>query len=64
VVAIFFALNGMVAWPQALVMMAGVPLGALLGSHIARVLPSDAARWLLVTIGASLTIAFAWRYWF
>jgi uncharacterized membrane protein YfcA len=64
VVAVFFALNGVVAWPQALVMMAGVPIGALLGSHIARVLPSDAARWLLVTIGAALTVAFAWRYWF
>jgi uncharacterized membrane protein YfcA len=64
VVALFFAANDVVAWPQALVMMAGVPLGALLGSHIARVLPNDAARWLLVTIGALLTIAFAWRYWF
>jgi uncharacterized membrane protein YfcA len=63
-VAIFFAINGMVAWPQALTMMAGVPLGALLGSHIARVLPNEAARWLLVSIGAALTVAFAWRYWF
>jgi len=64
VVATFFAVNGMVAWPQALTMMAGVPLGAFIGSRIARVLPNDAARWLLVTIGAALTIAFAWRYWF
>jgi uncharacterized membrane protein YfcA len=63
-VTIFFAINGMVAWPQALTMMAGVPLGALLGSHIARVLPNEAARWLLVSIGAALTVAFAWRYWF
>ena len=63
-VALFFAINGMVAWPQALVMMTGVPLGALLGSRIARVLPNDAARWLLVAIGAALTVAFAWRYWF
>jgi uncharacterized membrane protein YfcA len=64
VVAIFFAVNGVVAWPQALVMMAGVPLGALLGSHIARVLPNEVARWLLVMVGAALTVAFAWRYWF
>ena len=63
VVAVFFAANGVVAWPQALVMMAGVPVGALIGSHIARVLPNDAARWLLVMIGAALTVAFAWRYW-
>lgn len=63
-VALFFTVNGMVAWPQALVMMAGVPLGALLGSRIARVIPNDVARWLLVAIGALLTLAFAWRYWF
>jgi uncharacterized protein len=63
VVASFFAINRSVAWPQALVMMAGVPLGALIGSRIARVLPNDAARWLLITIGATLTVAFAWRYW-
>ena len=63
VVAVFFAINGVVAWPQALVMMAGVPAGALLGSRIARVLPNEAARWLLVAIGAALTVAFAWRYW-
>jgi uncharacterized protein len=63
VVAAYFALNGMVAWPQALTMMAGVPLGALLGSRIARVLPNEIARRLLVAMGALLTIAFAWRYW-
>jgi uncharacterized membrane protein YfcA len=62
-VALFFAVNGMVAWPQTLVMMIGVPLGAFLGSHIARVLPNEVARWLLVVIGAALTIAFVWRYW-
>jgi len=64
VVAVFFIVNGMVAWPQTLTMMAGVPLGALLGTRIARVLPNEAARWLLVAIGATLTCAFAWRYWF
>lgn len=64
VVATFFAINGVVAWPQALVMMIGVPLGAWLGSRIARVMPNEAARWLLVMLGAALTVAFAWRYWF
>ena len=60
-VAVLFALNGVVAWPQALVMMAGVPLGASLGSRIAQV--NEAARWIVVALGALLTIAFAWRYW-
>ena len=64
VVAVFFAINGVVAWPQALTMMLGVPLGAFIGSRIARVISNEAARWLLVGIGAILTVAFAWRYWF
>jgi uncharacterized membrane protein YfcA len=63
VVAAFFVVQAIVAWPQALVMMAGVPLGALLGSRIARVLPNEVARWLVVGVGAVLTVAFAWRYW-
>jgi uncharacterized membrane protein YfcA len=63
VVSAFFAIQGIVAWPQALVMMAGVPLGAALGSRIARVLPNEVARWLVVGVGALLTVAFAWRYW-
>jgi uncharacterized membrane protein YfcA len=64
VVALFFIVNGMVVWPQTLTMMIGVPLGALVGIRIARVLPNEGARWLLVAIGATLTAAFAWRYWF
>ena len=63
VVAMLFMLNGMVAWPQALTMMLGVPLGAFIGSRIARVISNETARWLLVGIGAILTVAFAWRYW-
>ncbi len=63
VVSAFFAVQAIVAWPQALVMMAGVPLGAFLGSRIARVLPNAVGRWLVVGVGALLTLAFAWRYW-
>jgi uncharacterized membrane protein YfcA len=63
VVSALFAAQAIVAWPQALVMMAGVPLGAFLGSRLARVLPNGAARLLVVGVGALLTIAFAWRYW-
>ena len=63
VVSVFFAAQAVVAWPQALVMMAGVPIGAVLGSRLAKVLPHTAARSLVVGVGALLTVAFAWRYW-
>jgi uncharacterized membrane protein YfcA len=63
VVSVFFTVQAVVAWPQALVMMAGVPIGAVLGSRLAQVLPHAAARSLVVGVGALLTVAFAWRYW-
>lgn len=63
VVSAFFAAQALVVWPQALVMMAGVPIGALLGVRIARILPNAMARSLVVGVGVLLTVAFAWRYW-
>jgi uncharacterized membrane protein YfcA len=63
VVATFFASQALVVWPQALLMMAGVPIGALIGVRLARILPNSVARSLVVGVGALLTVAFAWRYW-
>ena len=48
----FFAGQALVAWPQALAMMAGVPIGALLGARIARVLPNAVARSLSWALSA------------
>ena len=64
VCATFFAIRGAVAWPQALVMMAGALIGAMIGARIAQVLPAEVGRTLVVFVGAMLTVAFAWRYWF
>jgi uncharacterized protein len=64
VVSAFFAARGVVAWPQALVMMAGAVVGALLGARLAQILPNELGRALVVLIGGGLTVAFAWRYWF
>jgi uncharacterized protein len=64
VVSTFFFTQGLVAMPHVLVMMAGAVLGGFTGARIAQWVPNEAARWIVVVIGASLTIAFAWRYWF
>jgi len=64
VASTFFASQGSVAWPQALTMMAGTIVGAFIGARIAQVLPNDAARGLIVVVGAALTLVYAWRYWF
>jgi uncharacterized membrane protein YfcA len=55
---------GAVAWPQTLLMMAGSLIGGWCGAHFARVVPQSVMRIVVVVVGALLTLAFAWRYWF
>lgn len=59
-----FLVQGAIAWPQTLSMMAGCVAGGLLGSYIARMIPQHVMRVFVVAMGALLTAAFAWRYWF
>ena len=39
-------------------------VGGALGARIAKTVPNEVARKMLVVVGAILTAAFAWRYWF
>ena len=62
--AVWFIAHGAVSWPQTLVMTAGCLFGAFCGAHLARRVPQDAMRVVIVVVGAALTAIFAWRYWF
>jgi len=64
VASIVFIVQGAVAWPQTLALMAGTICGGLAGAYIARVIPRQVVRALVVLVGAALTITFARRYWF
>jgi hypothetical protein len=59
-----FATQGAVLWPQTLALAAGTIGGGLIGSYVARVIPRNVIRVLIVAIGIALTVAFARRYWF
>lgn len=61
---LYFTVSGAISWPQTLVMMAGAALGGLLGGRLARIAPPAVMRVVVVVIGAALTVAYAWRYWF
>ena len=63
VAALVFVAQGMVAWPPTMVMMAGAFVGGFLGGRLARVLPPDLVRWVVITVGTILTAVYAWRYW-
>jgi uncharacterized membrane protein YfcA len=59
-----FATQGSVLWPQTLALAAGTIIGGLIGAYVARIVPRNVVRVLIVAVGAALTIAFARRYWF
>jgi uncharacterized protein len=61
--SVWFIANDAVSWPHTLVMMAGCLFGAFCGAHLARHVPHDAMRVVIVVVGAALTAVFAWRYW-
>ena len=64
VASIVFIVKGAVAWPPTLALMAGTVVGGIAGSYIARVIPRNVVRVLVVAVGAALTVSFARRYWF
>jgi uncharacterized membrane protein YfcA len=59
-----FAVQGAIVWPQTLALMAGAIAGGLIGAYIARLIPQRVMRVFIVVVGATLTVAFARRYWF
>jgi uncharacterized membrane protein YfcA len=61
--AAIFAVQGNIAWPATLTMMAGALLGGLIGGRLAKVVPRELMRIVVVAIGALLTVIYAWRYW-
>ncbi len=59
--AIFFLFSGKVVWSAALVMAVGALIGGVLGGRLAgRVKPST-LRWMVVTIGVTVSIIYLLR---
>ena len=59
-----FATHGAVLWPQTLALAVGTIAGGLVGAYVARVIPRNVIRVIIVAIGIVLTVALARRYWF
>ncbi|MEW6450384.1 MAG: sulfite exporter TauE/SafE family protein [Pseudomonadota bacterium] len=64
VVVIYFAITGAVSWPETAVMAAGAVIGGLFGGRIGALVSPGTMKIIVVVIGAALTAAYAWRYWF
>ncbi|WP_292899079.1 MULTISPECIES: sulfite exporter TauE/SafE family protein [unclassified Nitratireductor] len=53
-----FALAGIVAWPQALVMMVGATIGGYAGAPLARALPASVVRAVVIIVGTVMSLIF------
>lgn len=60
VAVVVFVISGVVAWPAALVMLAGAVVGGTVGGRLAGVIPARMLRVGVVGIGSFLT---AWYFW-
>lgn len=59
--AMAFTAMGIIAWPQALVMMGAATLGGYIGAPLARALPGAAVRMIVIFVGTSMSAVFFWR---
>lgn len=53
-----FALAGLVAWPQAAVMMVAATLGGYAGAPLARALPRQVVRAVVIAVGSAMSLIF------
>ncbi|MCW1935059.1 sulfite exporter TauE/SafE family protein [Pararhodobacter zhoushanensis] len=56
-----FAVAGLVAWPQAVVMMVAATVGGYAGAPLARSLPKSVVRALIASVGFGMSAIFFWR---
>ncbi len=56
-----FASAGVVAWPQALIMMAAAVSGGYLGAPLARALPERVVRGIVIGVGVTMSVIFFYR---
>ena len=56
VAIVVFVSGGVVAWPQALVMIPGVALGGYAGVWIAKRVPQNAVRGFVIAVGLFLAV--------
>jgi uncharacterized protein len=56
-----FAAAGIVAWPQAVLMMVAATVGGYAGAPIAKALPASVVRTIVMAVGASMSALFFWR---
>ena len=56
-----FGAGGLIAWPQALVMMVAATIGGYAGAPLARAIPKSALKWIVALVGFGMSLVFFLR---
>jgi uncharacterized protein len=63
VTIIIFVIQGIVSWPETMVMLTGAVAGGFLGGRLVTVLAPTTVRIIVIVAGTVMTMVYAWRYW-
>ncbi|MBD2747367.1 sulfite exporter TauE/SafE family protein [Microvirga sp. BT688] len=58
VAVVLFVIAGLVSWPETIIVGAASVIGGYLGVVFGRRLPASSIRWLVIAVGAALTLYF------
>lgn len=61
---VIFVAQGVVSWPQTLVMMGACLAGGFVGGKALGLVSAAAMKNAIITIGGVMTVFYTWRYWF
>jgi uncharacterized protein len=61
---VIFVVQGVVSWPQTLVMMLACLAGGYAGGKALNFIAAASMRKAIIVIGTMMTIFYAWKYWF
>ena len=63
VTIVIFTVQGVVHWPDTLVMLTGAMCGGYLGGLLIKVLTPSVGRAVVIAFGVGMTVLYAYRYW-
>ena len=61
--AMIFIWQGVISWPETVVMLPAVAVGGFAGGRLIQVLPTQLVRIGIIAIGVLMTVIYAYRYW-
>jgi uncharacterized protein len=60
---VIFIVQGVIAWPQTLIMLLGATIGGFLGGKMLAIVPVMWIRRFVIAMGTLMTLIYAYRYW-